>query len=236
MGQQPTHPELLDWLAVEFRDGGQSLKSLHRLIVLSSTYRQSSAHNDAAAKIDAANAYLWRMNRRRLDAESLRDATLAVAGKLDKTMGGAGYWDFVLEKPEHSPHFEYDKQDPDDPKTHRRSIYRFIVRSAPDPFMECLDCADPSQLVDKRNETINALSALALLNNKFMVRMSEHFAARAEAAGKTTSERITTAFRLAAGREPSEEELKELSDYGNKHGLANACRVILNLNEFLFVD
>ena len=236
MGQQPTHPELLDWLAVEFRDGGQSLKALHRLIVLSSTYRQSTASSEEGAKIDAGNQYLWRMNRRRLDAESLRDATLAVAGKLDKAMGGPGYWDFVLEKPEHSPHFEYDKQDPDDPKTHRRSIYRFIVRSAPDPFMECLDCADPSQLVDKRNETINALSALALLNNKFMVRMSEHFAARAEASGKTTPEKITAAFRLAVGREPSEEELKELSAYAEKHGLANACRVILNTNEFLFVD
>ena len=176
------------------------------------------------------------MNRRRLDAESLRDATLAVAGKLDKTLGGPGYWDFVLEKPEHSPHFEYDKQDPDDPKTHRRSIYRFIVRSAPDPFMECLDCADPSQLVDKRNETINALSALALLNNKFMVRMSERFAARAEASGNSTPEKIAAAFCLAVGREPGEEEAQELNAYAEKHGMANACRVILNLNEFLFVD
>ena len=147
-------------------------------------------------------------NRRRLDAESLRDATLAVAGKLDAKMGGPGYWDFVLEKPEHSPHYEYDKQDPDDPKTHRRSIYRFIVRSAPDPFMECLDCADPSQLVDKRNETQNALSALALLNNKFMLRMSEHFAARVNMSAKSTPEKITAAFRLALTREPTAEELR----------------------------
>jgi hypothetical protein len=236
MGQLPTHPELLDWLAVEFRDGGQSLKKLHRLIVLSSTYRQSSAHNEVAAKIDAGNQFLWRANRRRLDAESLRDATLAVAGQLDPKMGGPGYWDFVLEKPEHSPHYEYDKQNPDDPRTHRRSIYRFIVRSAPDPFMECLDCADPSQLVDKRNETMNALSALALLNNKFMLRMSEHFAARASAAGKTPADQITAAFRLALSREPTAEELRELTAYGEKHGMANVCRVILNLNEFLFVD
>ncbi len=236
MGQLPTHPELLDWLAVEFRDDGQSLRKLHRLILLSSTYRQSSAHNEAFAKIDAGNQFLWRANRRRLDAESLRDATLAVAGKLDVTMGGPGYWDFVLEKPEHSPHYEYDKMDPDDPKTHRRSIYRFIVRSAPDPFMECLDCADPSQLVDKRNETQNALSALALLNNKFMLRMSEHFAARATAAGKTPADQITAAFRLAITRDPTAEELRELTAYAEQHGMANACRVILNLNEFLFVD
>ena len=236
MGQLPTHPELLDWLAVEFRDDGQSLKKLHRLILLSSTYRQSSAHNEAAAKIDASNQFLWRANRRRLDAESLRDATLVVAGKLDPKMGGPGYWDFVLEKPEHSPHYEYDKMDPDDPKTHRRSIYRFIVRSAPDPFMECLDCADPSQLVDKRNETMNALSALALLNNKFMLRMSEHFAVRATAAGKTPADQITAAFRLAVTRDPTSDELRELTAYAEKHGMANACRVILNLNEFLFVD
>lgn len=236
MGQLPTHPELLDWLAVEFRDDGQSLKKLHRLILLSSTYCQSSAHNDAAAKIDASNQFFWRANRRRLDAESLRDATLAVAGKLNPTMGGPGYWDFVLEKPEHSPHYEYDKMDPDDPKTHRRSIYRFIVRSAPDPFMECLDCADPSQLVDKRNETMNALSALALLNNKFMLRMSEHFATRATAAGKTPAEQIAAAFRLAITRDPTAEELRELNAYAEQYGMANACRVILNLNEFLFVD
>jgi mono/diheme cytochrome c family protein len=236
MGQMPTHPELLDWLAVEFRDEGQSLKTLHRLILLSSTYRQSSAHNEAAAKIDAGNQFLWRANRRRLDAESLRDATLAVAGKLGPKMGGPGYWDFVLEKPEHSPHYEYDKQNPDDPKTHRRSIYRFIVRSAPDPFMECLDCADPSQLVDKRNETQNALSALALLNNKFMLRMSEHFAFRATAAGRTPADQITAAFRLAITRDPTAEELRELTTYAEPHGMANACRVILNLNEFLFVD
>ncbi len=236
MGQLPTHPELLDWLAVEFRDGGQSLKKLHRLILLSSTYRQSSAHNDDFAKIDASNQFRWRANRRRLDAESLRDATLAVAGKLNPTMGGPGYWDFVLEKPEHSPHYEYDKMDPDDPKTHRRSIYRFIVRSAPDPFMECLDCADPSQIVNRRNVTQNALSALALLNNKFMLRMSEHFAARVDASAKTPAEKITAAFRLTLSRDPTAEELSELTAYAEKYGMANTCRVILNLNEFLFVD
>jgi hypothetical protein len=236
MGQQPTHPQLLDWLAVEFRDGGQSFKSLHRLIVTSAAYRQSSAMNDAYHQIDGSNELLWRMNRRRLDAESLRDATLQLAGKLDTKMGGPGYWDFVLEKPEHSPHYEYDKQDPDDPQTHRRSIYRFIVRSAPDPFMETLDCADPSQLVDKRNETINTLSALTLLNNKFMVRMCQHMAERIEKKRGDAPARVTTAFRLAVHRDPTEEERTALVPYAEQFGLANACRVILNLNEFVFVD
>ncbi len=236
MGQQPSHPELLDWLAAEFRDGGQSLKKLHRLIVCSAAYRQSSATNEAFEKIDASNVYLWRWSRKRVDAECVRDATLLVAGKLDQTMGGPGYWDFVLEKPEHSPHFQYHKQDPDDPKTHRRSIYRFIVRSAPDPFMESLDCADPSQMVEKRNETINALSALTLMNNKFMVRMSQHFADRVSADADDTQARVKRAFRLALGREPNAEELEQLTAYADQFGLANACRVILNLNEFVFVD
>ena len=260
MGQLPTHPELLDWLASELVDLGfgdlvsdsadaskspshqitksnaGSIKHLHRLICNSATYRQSSAHRDDFAQVDSGNQFLWRMNRRRLDAEALRDTALAVAGKLDRSMYGPGYWDFVLEKPEHSPHFEYDKQNPDEPKTHRRSIYRFIVRSAPDPFMETLDCADPSLLVDKRNETINALSALALLNNKFMVRMSQHFATRVESLATDTPARVTVAFRTATGRPPTEEELAELTAYANQFGLSNTCRLIFNLNEFAFVD
>jgi multidrug efflux pump subunit AcrA (membrane-fusion protein)/mono/diheme cytochrome c family protein len=236
MGQMPSHPELLDWLAAEFRDGRQSLKDLHRLIVNSATYRQSAAANADFEKIDSSNVYLWRWSRKRLDAECVRDATLQVAGKLDPTMGGPGYWDFVLEKPENSPHFQYHKQDPDDAKTHRRSIYRFIVRSAPDPFMETLDCADPSQMVEKRNETINALSALTLMNNKFMVRMSEHFASRVATAADDRSSQVKIAFRLAIGREPTREELAQLSAYADEFGLPNACRVILNLNEFVFVD
>jgi hypothetical protein len=236
MGQLPTHPELLDWLAIEFRDGGQSLKTLHRLICNSATYQQVSEFREDGNRIDANNQFLWRMNRRRLEAEAIRDSTLFVAGRLDPVMYGPGYWDFVLEKPEHSPHYEYDKQDPNDPKTHRRSIYRFVVRSAPDPFMETLDCADPSLLVDKRNETINALSALAMLNNKFMVRMSEHFAARVEREANDVPGRVTAAFHRAVGRMPSDEEREGLTAYANQFGLANTCRVIFNLNEFAFVD
>ena len=123
MGQLPTHPELLDWLAAEFRDGGGSLKQLHRLIVTSATYRQTSnaagGMRNMEAKdpnaIDANNIYLWRMNRRKLEAEAVHDAVLAAAGKLDRTMGGPGFQDFVIEKPEHSPHYQYDLHDPEDP-------------------------------------------------------------------------------------------------------------------------
>ena len=108
MGQLPTHPELLDWLALEFRDGGQSLKALHRLIVTSATYRQASASNPAAEAVDAGNSLLWRMNRRKLEAEAVRDAALQAAGQLDATMYGPAFRDFVVEHPEHSPHYEYE--------------------------------------------------------------------------------------------------------------------------------
>jgi cytochrome c551/c552 len=235
MGTLPTHPELLDWLAVEFRDGGQSLKSLHRLIVTSAVYRQSSAHDEAAAAIDAGNQYLWRMNRRRLEAEAVYDAALVVAGKLDTTMYGPGFQAFAF-RDDHSPEYKYHEHDPDDPKSHRRSIYRFIVRSVPDPFMETLDCADPSLIVEKRNETLTPLQVLAQLNNKFMVRMAEHFAARASASSTDPREQMRTVFKLAIGRDADEQELNELTAYAQEYGLPNACRAIMNLNEFVFVD
>lgn len=241
MGQVPTHPELLDWLAEQFRDSGQSMKQLHRTIVCSAAYRQTSAPDRAAgndpSSIDAENRYLWRMNRRKLEAEAIRDATLAVAGKLDVTMYGPAFQDFVIERPEHSPHYEYHKHDPNDPATHRRSIYRFLVRSQPQPFMNTLDCADPSQLVDKRNETLTALQALSLLNNPFMVAMSQHFAVRLEAEHPSDPPRqVERAFQLTLGRRPSAEERAATVSYIAQYGLPNACRLILNLNEFAFVD
>jgi mono/diheme cytochrome c family protein len=248
MGQLPTHPELLDWLAVELRDGGESLKRIHRLIVTSATYRQvSSTSEDSASgpgsaararaeRIDSNNAYLWRMNRRRLEAEAIRDTVLWVSGKLDERMYGPGFQDFVIEKPEHSPHYEYDLHDPEDPQSHRRAIYRFIVRSQQEPFMTTLDCADPSVLVDKRGESLSALQALALLNNSFMLCMSKHFAEKLDQDGGSLPEKIERGFRRALNRRPAAEEKQMLVDYARQFGLANACRVLFNLNEFTFVD
>ncbi|HEX4645165.1 MAG TPA: DUF1553 domain-containing protein, partial [Verrucomicrobiae bacterium] len=169
MGSRPTHPELLDWLTAEFLAHGQSLKWLHKQILMSATYRQACAYREDFARVDSGNQYLWRMNRDRLDAESIRDAMLSICGKLDFKMGGPGY-DLFEFKDDFSPHYDYDKYNPDDPKTWRRSIYRSIVRSVPDPLMETLDCADPSQSVPVRNTTITALQALTLLNNPFTVR------------------------------------------------------------------
>ncbi|MFN0126640.1 MAG: DUF1553 domain-containing protein [Verrucomicrobiales bacterium] len=238
MGGLPTHPELLDWLALTFRDEYRgSIKQLHRLIVTSATYRQtSSVDNPAATRLDSENSLLWRQNRRKLEAEAVRDSVLAVAGKLDLTMGGPSFKDFVVERPEHSPHYQYHLADPENPALHRRSIYRFLVRSQQQPWMATLDCADPSMMVEKRNQTITPLQALAQLNNQLMVSMARHFSARVAAAGPEIAGPLTFAFRLALQRDPSAEELAGLAEYAQAHGLANACRLLINLNEFNFID
>ena len=234
MGGLPSHPELLDWLATEFRQS-PSLKRLHRLIVLSSVYRQSSRHNEAAARIDSDNRLLWRMNRLRLDAETLRDSVLAVSGQLDRRQGGPGY-DLFRFKDDHSPVYDhFDVNRIHDPATYRRTVYRFIVRSVPNPFLDCLDCADPNQPTPVRNTTLTALQALALLNNPFMVRQSLHLAERLAGAGDEPAQ-VRQAYALLFTRSPSEEELRSVSEHIRRHGLAATCRILLNTNEFLFVD
>jgi hypothetical protein len=236
LGQEPTHPELLDWLALSFRDSGGSFKKLHKLIVMSATYRQSSLGNVAKAKVDSSNQFLWRMNRRKLSAEEIRDSVLAVSGKLNLEMGGPGYYLFALEKTAHSPHYEYHKFNPEDAKSHRRSVYRFIVRSQPNPFMTTLDCADSSQSTPKRNETLTALQALSLLNNKFSLAMARHFASRLEKEAEDLPSQVRLGHKLVTGRYPKADEQELLVSYGGKHGLQNLCRALYNLSEFSYVD
>ena len=226
MGMKPTHPELLDWLAARFRET-ESVKDLHRLIVTSSTYRQASTSNSEKTNIDASNAYYWRMNRRKLRAEEVRDSVLQVAGALDLTMGGPSFRDFKF-KDDHTPKYWYHLHDPNDPKTHRRTIYRFIARSQTQPFLTALDCADPSQMVAKRDETTTALQALALMNNPFMTAMSEKFAARAK--------NVDEAIWLALGRAPAKLERQTLNKYAQTHGMPATARLLFNLNEFSYVD
>jgi hypothetical protein len=205
------------------------------MMVTSATYRQTSAGDAGKSATDTSNAYLWRMPRRKLEAEEVRDAALAVAGRLDRRMYGPAFQDFVLSQPAHSPHYEYDLHEPDDPKTFRRSVYRFLVRSQPQPFMAALDCADPSMQVDRRNETLSPLQALALYNNGFMLTAAKHLAARAKPAGGP-ADQVSAAFRLVTGRAPTPGERDALAAYAQRHGLENACRVLLNMNEFVFVD
>jgi hypothetical protein len=235
-GSLPTHPALLDWLAVELRDGGGSLKALHRLLVCSSTYRQASAHRPGCAAVDADNRYLWRMNRQRLDAEELRDAVLAVSGRLNPAMAGPGFELFRF-KDDHSPVYDHTALEKiHDPATYRRTVYRFTVRSVPNPFLDCLDCADPNLNTPVRNTTLTALQALALLNDPFMVRQAQYFADRLRRLSAHGEGQIEAAYLIALGRRPRPEESASLAEYGRKHGLANACRLLFNMNEFVFID
>jgi hypothetical protein len=229
MGGTPSHPKLLDWLACELRDHGGSLKHLHRLIVTSSTYRQSSSHRDDAAKADGDNRLLWRMNRLRLDADSYRDFVVATAGQLDLTMGGPSVRQFVTGPPvQLTPTLNYDAYDWAALPQHRRSIYRFVWRGVPDPFMETLDFPDLGMLAPARGFSASSLQSLALYNNRFVL----HFSG--ELGSQVTSP--AEAVRRILLREPTEEEERRFATYAQKSGLAALCRVLFNSNEFLFVN
>src|SRR5262245_14714408 len=237
MGALPTHPELLDWLTMAFQEHGGSFKFLHRLLVTSSTYRQSSHDVPRFAEIDGDNRYLWRMNRTRLDAESIRDAVLRVSGKLDPAMGGPSVKQFVQSPGIHvTPVVDYLAFDVDSPENYRRSVYRFIFRTLPDPFMETLDCADASQLTPVRSASVTALQALAMLHNRFIVRQSEHIAARLEKISVEPAGQIGAAYKLILNRPATAREIELVSAYAAKRGLANAVRMLLNSNEFMFVN
>jgi hypothetical protein len=237
MGGLPTHPELLDWLAAEFRDGGGSMKALHRLIVTSATYRQSSAHDPANARIDADNRFLWRMNAARLDAECVRDAILLTSDRLDLTPGGPSDQEFAMKPGIHvTPLVDYSAFAWDGARKHRRGVYRFVFRTLPDPFLDCLDAADPSQLTPVRNSSMTALQALALLNDEFVLTSSRALAGVLEAASPDAAQRISMACERVWSRQPEPGEAGEMLQYAGKFGLANLCRLLFNSSEFLFVN
>jgi hypothetical protein len=237
MGGVPSHPELLDWLADDFRKNGGSLKKLHKLILTSSTYRQAVVHDATAAAKDADNRLLWRMNRGKLDAETVRDAVLQASGRLDDTQFGPPVKHFVTKPGIHvTPEANYDAFDPDAAEARRRSIYRFVFRTKPDPFLAGLDCPDASASAPVRAASVGALQALALWNDKFMLRNTEHLAALAEKASKLEVERVRFAAKRVLLRAPTADEETAWTAYSKKHGLANLCRVLLNSSEFLFVD
>lgn len=237
MGAAPTHPELLDWLAVTLQENGGSLKKLHRLIVTSATYRQAVRHDAAHAARDADNAYLWRMNRRRLDAESIHDAVLHASGKLDPKMGGPSVRQFIQTPGIHvTPNVDYQNFDVDAPGNFRRSVYRFVFRTLPDPFMEALDCPDGSQQTPVRGASVTALQALALLNDKFIVRQSQHLADRIGKEESDAGKQVEQMYQRILQRPPTAKEAQAVTVYVQKHGLANACRLLWNSNEFMFVE
>lgn len=233
-GGRPTHRELLDHLASELIQSGWSMKSLHRQIVTSATYRQSSRFDTEQASIDASNRYLWRKSPQRLDAETIRDTILAISGDLNPTMHGPGYHDFRT--------FVFNSQfyemlDPVGVTFNRRSLYRTWVRSGRNQFLDVFDCPDPSTKAPQRAVTTTPLQALSMLNNSFVLRMADRFATRIEvAANQNGTTQPHEAYRLAFGRLPSNTESDEISAFVKLHGLAALCRVILNSNEFLYVD
>ena len=229
IGGLPSHPELLDWLACELREHNGSLKHLHRLIVTSAAYRQVTEHRDDAALVDAENRLLWRMNRLRLDADSYRDFVLSSADKLDLTVGGPSVRQFVTGPPvQLTPTLDYKSYDWAALERHRRSIYRFVWRGVPDPFMDALDFPDLGMLAPSRSFSASALQSLALYNNSFVLHLSSELAKQI-----TTP---TEATRRILLREPTADELRNFTAYAQKNGLAALCRVLINSNEFLFVN
>jgi hypothetical protein len=231
-GERPTHPELLDWLALGFREQGGSIKKLHRLILLSATYRQSSKFSPKAAEIDGENRLLWRYAPRRLDAEAVRDAMLAVSGRLNLKAGGPAYRPFKIET--FNSAF-YVLIDADNPEFNRRSVYRINVNSAKDPLLDVLDCPDPSVKTPKRATTTTPLQALTLMNNAFIQHQSRAFSERVQKeAGEDAASQVRLAYRLALGREPSKSELARGLDAIAEHGLRPLCWAVFNSSEFVY--
>ncbi|WP_020472686.1 DUF1549 and DUF1553 domain-containing protein [Zavarzinella formosa] len=237
MGNKPSHPELLDWLACEFRDGKQSLKELHRLIVTSETYRQSCAAKPGAADADPSNRWLARMNRQRLDAEQIRDTVLLASGRLDLKMGGPSDRQFALRPGVHvTPVVDYAAFDLEGETGRRRSVYRFLFRTLPDPLMESLDCPAGDQLAPLRTNSVTVQQALAMWNSAFMVRHAEHFAKKINEDEKIPEARVRLAAMWCWGRPPTDAETKALLDHATRHGWPSLCRVMFNSNEFVFVN
>ena len=232
-GDRPSHPELLDWLAGEALRANWSLKSLNKTIMRTATYQQSSAIVPERAKIDSGNRLLWRQNTRRLDAESLRDGVLSVSGKLNLERGGPGYRDFKYTEA-YAPIYEY--LTPDKPELWRRSVYRFVVRTTPHQFMSTLDCPDPANLTPARVTTTTALQALALSNNEFMLRQAEYLASRVSKETQEPHAQWERVFQLAFQRKAIDTEIKAASQLVEQQGLFSLCRVLLNANEFVYVD
>jgi len=235
-GEQPSHPDLLDWLARRLQQDDWSLKAINRLILNSKAYQQQSRpeHDAVGFAIDADNRLLWRQNPRRLEAEAIRDAVLHVSGKLNPERGGPGFEDFTYQEA-YAPIYRY--RTADEPALWRRSIYRFVIRTTPNRFLSTLDCPDPANLTAKRLTTTSPLQSLALYNNDFMLRQAGYLAQRIkQEAGTSPGKQVVRAFALAFGRSPSPAEHRLAEDFVEAQGLFALCRSLLNSNEFVYVD
>jgi mono/diheme cytochrome c family protein len=232
-GGKPSHPELLDWLASELTANKWSLKHLHRLIVTSDTYRQSSRSTVAGLEKDAQSRLLWRYPSRRLEAEAIRDSILFVSGKLDLTPGGPG---FSLFEPNGNYVRVYKPKETFGPEEFRRMIYMQKTRMHGDGTFSAFDCPDGGQIAPKRNASTTPLQALNLLNGAFLLQQSDLLAARAKQASDAPVSQVRQVFRLAFQRLPTKAEEDAAAKLVQEHGLAALCRAVLNANEFLYVD
>jgi Protein of unknown function (DUF1553)/Protein of unknown function (DUF1549) len=261
MGEAPSHPELLDWLASELMTSGWRLKPLHRTIVLSQTYQRSSAFDLEAAKVDPKGTLLWRWRQRRLEAEVVRDSILAVSGQLNPRMGGPGFYPklprAVLEG-QSKPGDGWGESD--DREQSRRSIYIFTKRCLAVPELELLDVPDNTSSCERRMVSTTGPQALTFLNGAFIQEQARHFATRlVTEAGQTPKDQVERAFALAVGRSPRPEESRAAVDFletqerqiqadtVNRNGKAGLeprearqkaleafCLIILNINEFVY--
>jgi len=263
MGEAPSHPELLDWLASELMTSGWRLKPLHRMIVLSQTYQRSSAFDPEADQVDPKGMLLWRWRPRRLEAEVVRDSILAVSGQLNPKMGGPGFYPTlpraVLEG-QSKPGEGWGKSD--DREQSRRSIYIFAKRCLAVPELELLDVPDNTSSCERRMVSTTGPQALTFLNGAFIQEQARHLASRLVAeAGQAPEDQVERAFALAIGRSPRPEESRAAVDFLKKqerqiqadavNGNAKAgieprdarqkaleafCLVILNINEFVYYN
>ncbi|MGH9657086.1 MAG: DUF1553 domain-containing protein, partial [Bryobacteraceae bacterium] len=237
-GDRPSHPELLDWLALELVDRGWRLKSLHRLMMTSEAYQMASHDIAANAALDPENRLFWRMPRERLDAETIRDSILSVAGTLDRTLGGPCVYPYINpDLFQSSTRRTWPGQSDSDPSTWRRSLYVFSKRSIRYPMFETFDQPNLVTSCDRRNRSTIAPQALLLMNNSLVILQAKFFAQRLETeAPQSATARIDRAWQLALGRPPLESERSRALEFlrDNPEGLVGLCQALFNLNEFVY--
>ena len=234
-GGKPSHPKVLDWLASRLIADGWSLKKLHKRIMMSETYRQSSAYNAKTAEVDGDNRLLWRYSPKRLEGEAVRDSMLMLSGKINWTMGGPSFRPFETERIGSLEH--YHRIDSDSAELQRRTIYRMNINSGTDPMLDSLDCPIPAVKTPQRIVTTTPLQALSLMNNAFAARQSKAFAERvATEAGADEKSQIDRAFQLALGRPPGPDEIEWSVSLVRERGIESLCWGLFNASEFLYVN
>jgi hypothetical protein len=235
MGQPPTHPELLDWLARRLLAEGWKLKPLHRLIVTSQAFRQSSVYREDAARVDAGARLLWRFPPRRLAAEEIRDTILLLAGKLDERLGGPG---FRLYEYTRDNVATYTPLETFGPETYRRTVYHQNARASLIDLLTDFDAPDCAFSTSRRIATTTPSQALALMNHRFTIDMAEAFASRLskQAGDGDSAAQIELAFELAFARKADSAERATAAALVKEHGLRALCRALLNSNELIYLE